>query len=153
MIKILLIGGVIAISVMVGVYIKNYLLCRYQIFSEFKNLLQSMKLEISFLKTDKRNLLKKYNFKNKHLRKFVIAYSDSRIEDCIYLNRDENIKLYEILESIGKNDVEGELRSIDYYENIVFNYCNIAYDNLNKYGNFSIKLAIILGTLIAIIMI
>lgn len=153
MLKLILICLIIVTSVLIGVSIKQYLYTKHQIYLDFKDIIKSIKTEIYFLKTNKEELLKKQICKNKSTQEILTGYLDNGRVNSIYLSQSDNIKIAEFLNNIGRNNVEGELASLEYYENIINSNCDIAYNNLNKYGSFSIKLAIIIGTLISIILI
>lgn len=153
MIKLILIILILLVSVAIGLTIKNFFSTKYNIYVDFKDIIQSIKSEISFLKTDKRTLLKKQCCKNKHAQEFLNDYIKLGQAETMFLTSNENLRLNEFLDSIGKSDVDGELMSLKYYENLINKDCQVQEEKLNKYGNFSVKLAIIIGTLISIILI
>ena len=153
MIKTLLIISILIVSVVIGLTIKNYFSVRHQIYLDFKDIIQSIKTEITFLKTDKISLLKKQNCSSKVAQENLNDYIEAGQAETKFLNQNENFKLNEFLNSIGKNNIDGEIMGLQYYENIIIKDCNLSEEKLNKYGTFSVKLAIIIGTLIAIILI
>jgi len=73
--------------------------------------------------------------------------------DCAYLKNAENKALNDFLNSIGKMDVDGEINNLNYYENLIDEYCVATEENYLKYGVFSIKISIIIGALIVIFLI
>ena len=152
MIKTLLIVGILAITIAIGCVINNYLLVRFNIYTDFKDIIKSIKSEISFLKTEKTLLLKKQNYKNKFTKEFISKYIETGVGDIYYLKPHENEELNTLLNSIGKSDIDGEINNLTYYENFIQKKCTESEEKYTKYGAFSIKMSIILGTLIAIIL-
>lgn len=79
-------------------------------------------------------------------------YIKNGIGEMICLKEEENQGINQMLNSIGKSDVEGELNNLQYYEALIFKKYQEAQEKCEKYGTFSIKISIILGVLIAIIL-
>lgn len=153
MIKVLLLFGMMGISIAIGFRIKKHYHTRYKIYYEFKNLLQEIKSEISFLKNDKNIILSRISDKCNVIGDFIKRYIKYGVGSCETLSCEENLYLNTILDSIGKNDVEGELNNIDYYFTIINQtYCDVL-DKYNRYGGFAVKIAIVIGALVTIILI
>lgn len=153
MIKTLLIVAIIVVSVLIGVVINKYLVVRKNIYDDFKDMIQTIKSEISFLKTEKLSLLKNYKCKNKNVEDFLNNYISCGQANISFLKQEENEELLKLLNSIGKSNIEGELNNLEYYEGVIIKNCRNAQEKYDKYGTFSIKLSILFGALVAIILI
>ena len=153
MLKLVLISLIFLCSISIGVLIKKHLYIKHQIYLDFNDIIKSIKSEIYFLKTDKEQLLKKQSCINKESEEILQEYIRYNKVTSKYLDDSENNKIYEMLENIGKNNVEGEIKSLEYYENILSKNCQLAGEKYNKYGIFAVKLSIIAGTLISILLI
>lgn len=153
MIKTCLIISIMIVSFLIGFCIKNYLNIRHVIYVDFKDLIQSIKTEINFLKTEKIALLKNQKCQSKHSQEFVNKYIISGCGGSAYLKQNEIDELNNLFNTIGKNDVDGELNNLEFFELKINKKCKETEEKLNKYGVFSIKMSIVLGALIAIILI
>ena len=141
------------VSVCIGISIKKYYSARYQFFLEFINLLQYMKAEISFLKTDKFIILSKTLNKSYMINGFIREYISTCKGNSSILTNEENNCLNDILNSIGRNDVNGELNNIDYYLVEINKKYNEALEKYNLYGGFAVKISIVIGALVVIFLI
>lgn len=153
MIKIFLIISIVVCCALIGVVIKNQLLIRLNIFKDFKSICKGCSNEIAFLKTDKYTMLKKCSISIKQSCQLVDDYIVLGKCESKYLKTQENKLINDFLNSIGKMDVDGEINNLKYYEDVISNHYFKAEDNYNKYGLFSIKISIIIGTMIAIFLI
>jgi len=153
MIRIILMIGIVVCCVLIGNMIKNCLFVRCQIFKDFKGLCKSISNEITFLKTDKFTMLNNREFLDKRSAEIIHNYLLLGKVDCAYLKNAENKALNDFLNSIGKMDVDGEINNLNYYENLIDEYCVATEENYLKYGVFSIKISIIIGALIVIFLI
>ena len=153
MIKWLLIVGIIVCGVMTGVLIHNHFLSRFQLFKDFEKACKNIVGEISFLKTDKLTLISKLEFNNKYAKEFrdkyiLLGKGYSRV-----LSESENQFLNEFLDSIGKNNVDGEVYNLGYYEQLIKEHISASQEKYERYGVLAIKLSIIISALIVIILI
>lgn len=153
MIKAGLIIIIFSCCILVGVIIKNHLLSRVKICEEFEILINEIRAKICFLKADKNIILSEFSEKYSYAKQFVNEYLSGGQGCSNVLKDDENSVINELLSSIGKRDMDGELSNLQYYEKVVLTMKNACKENYDKYGMFSIKMAIILGTLITIILI
>ena len=151
--KLLLIIGIVICCVLIGLGIKQYLFNRYRLYSDFKEFCKQINSEIVFLKTDKFTLINKQRFENKHINEFLKDYVNKGVGNSRMLKEEENLKLNEFLDSIGKKDVSGEIDNLSYYESQIAKSCLVAEEYYNKYGLFAVKMSIIVGSLIAIVLI
>lgn len=153
MIKTLLIVGIIVVATLIGFAIKSHFSIRYSVFDDFKDMVSSLKSEICFLKSDKFSFLKNYRCKSKVTQDFIDKYVAGEKCNIRYLKEEEKDELVQLLDNIGKRDVDGEIYNLDYYYQKISKHCDISQDQLSRYGLFSIKISIIIGVLIAIILI
>jgi hypothetical protein len=152
MIKALLIIGILTTSVCIGVVINNYFSMRVKIYKSIISIIQSIKSEIQFLKTNKISLLKSQNVDNVCVKEFVNSYVELGAGEILYLRPNENVEINKLFDSIGKSDIDGELNNLKYYEELILRNCKESENKFMKYGSFSIKMAILIGTLISIIL-
>lgn len=153
MIKLFLMVGIVVCCALIGAVIKNYLYVRAEIFKDFNGLCKSISNEISFLKTDKFTILKNNGDLSKQSKVIIDDYVVLGKADSIFLKNYENKAINDLLSSIGKKDVDGELNNLTYHQNLMENYHKKNEDIYVKYGVFSIKISIIIGALIVIFLI
>jgi len=153
MIKVLLIIAIFTCCVVAGVIIKNGLLNRVKCFEQFEILLNEISSKICFLKADKSSILKDFSNDYIYAKEFVSGYLTEGKGYLNILNDNENYVINTFLNSVGKSDMDGEISNLKYYEHLIDSMKSKSKDNYNKYGMFSVKMSIILGTLIAIILI
>ena len=153
MIKVLLIVGILTTSVCVGVVINNYFSMRVKIYKSIISIIQAVKSEIQFLKTDKISLLKNQDAANSLVKEFIDDYISLGEGNITCLKPNENSEINRLFDSIGKSDVNGEINNLQYYESLILKNYHDSEDKFVKYGSFSIKMAILFGALIVIILI
>ena len=153
MIKFLLIVGIEICGVSCGVIIHNHFLNRLQFFKDFEKACKNIVGEIAFLKTDKFTLLSKLDFHSKNTKEFRDKYIMYGKGFSNILNENENIFFNEFLDSIGSNNVDGEVYNLGYYERLIKEYISTSQEKYNKYGVLAIKLSIIISALLVIILI
>ena len=153
MIKVLLIVGILTTSVCVGVVINNYFSMRVKIYKSIISIIQAVKSEIQFLKTDKISLLKNQDASNSLVKEFIDDYISLGEGNITCLKPNENSEINRLFDSIGKSDVNGEINNLQYYESLILKNYHDSEDKFVKYGSFSIKMAILFGALIVIILI
>ena len=152
MIKVLLIVGILTTSVCVGVVINNYFSMRVKIYKSIISIIQAVKSEIQFLKTDKISLLKNQDVANNLVKEFIDDYISFGEGNITYLKPNENSEINRLFDSIGKSDVNGEINNLQHYESLILKNYHDSEDKFVKYGSFSIKMAILFGALIVIIL-
>ncbi len=152
MIKFLLTLAVVGICALIGFVIYSYIKNRVQLYDEILKLINDFKSEIYFLQTDFTTLLKRQNY-GKGVMGLVDSYLKVGQATSVLLKQTESKVVNEFFNSIGKHDVEGELKNLGYYESVFkteYEKKNVVF---NKYGSLVLKLSIIAGALLAIILI
>ena len=153
MIKILLMVGIVVCVILCGVIANNYFLNRLIFFKNYEKACKDIVGEISFLKTDKITLISKINFSSKHAKEFRDNYILYGSGHSSILSETENKFFNDFLNSIGNNNVDGEVYNLAYYERLIKEYVVRAQEKYDKYGVLSIKLSIIIAALLVIFLI
>ncbi len=147
---------VIAVFVVyIGVGIKRYYRNREKILNEiiqfcniFENDLRFNKNAISQIVSDN---LSKFD---KEFAKVLKAYFlENTMIDCKYLNKKEQEMLEKFFQSLGKNDEDGEIRNLNNYRTELTKIKDDGLSECKKYGEFSVKISLIIGALIVVIFI
>lgn len=109
--------------------------------------------EIRFSKNDIKKIITSSKVKYcNELKEYLQAYLMQQLYSPKLLNENENIEVVEFLESLGKFDVDGELKNINKYKELFKNKFNLATQQEKTKGAALFKIFIILGLLVAIIL-
>lgn len=128
-----------------GIQIKRYFFDRLKFYESMLLFCEYAIKEISFYNTTKDKILNGYSDR---ILTNVIEGRDEKI-----LSKEENIKIKNFLDSIGKFDAKNEVQNIEFYKIYLNNQkqkCSIDYD---KKSGLALKLSILIGILLCILLI
>ena len=151
MIKFLILLLIIVLSGLIGFVVSNYYKNRVTLYYELIKMITNFKSEIFFLQTNFKTLLERQTY-GKYVNMVLQNYLKNGQASIALLKSKETQELTMCLNSIGKSDVDGEIKNLNYYDG-VFNEKYLETKNFyDKYGSLIIKLSIIAGALIAVIL-
>ena len=107
--------------------------------------------EIYFLQTDYKTMLTRGNYA-KQTSQLISCFLKNGQTNSMFLKPKENGEINEFLLSIGKRDVDGEIKNLVYWENVFQIKQTQVRQFYEKYGTLILKLAIIVGAMLAIIL-
>lgn len=142
--KYLLLLVVFCTCVFIGIEIKKYFADRLKFYEKIILFCEYASKEISFYNTTKDKLVGGYNDS-------VLAVVLSGQKDKLLCN-EENVKVQEFLDSIGKFDVSNELNNIEFYKLYFNTQKQKCSDDFDKKGGLALKLSILIGILLCILL-
>lgn len=143
--KYLLLIIVFCTCVYIGIEIKKYFSDRLKLYEGMLGFCEYAIKEISFYGTTKDMVLAKYS--DKILSNVLSGNGDKILSD------DENAKIKQFLESIGRYDANNEVQNIEFYKQYFSTKKQKCMDDFDKKGGLSIKLSILVGILLCILLI
>lgn len=151
MIKLLLILVIFIMCFCVGYVINSYLKNRILIYEDLCRMCNDFRSEIYFLQTDYKTMLTRGNYA-KQTSQLISCFLKNGQTNSMLLKPKENGEIKEFLLSIGKRDVDGEIKNLVYWENVFQIKQTQVRQFYEKYGTLILKLAIIVGAMLAIIL-
>jgi len=152
MIKFLLLVAVILVCAFVGYLLNLYYKTRIDIYEDVLKMCNTFKSEIYFLQTDFKTLLA--NFSScKTTTAITQDYLKNGRATSVFLKQKESGELVEFFSSIGKRDVDGEIKNLGFWEEVFKTKRDAVKGFYDKYGVMILKLSIIVGSMLAIILI
>lgn len=151
MIKLLLILIIFVVCFLIGYVINMYLKNRIAIYSDFLRMCNEFKSEIYFLQTDYKTMLLRGNY-SKSTTQVISGFLKNGQVGSVLLKAKESDEINNFLASIGKRDVDGEIKNLIYWEGVFKlkqSQVELFYE---KYGTVILKLAIILGAMLVVIL-
>lgn len=144
----LILACFIYIGYSINLYYKNR--CNF-----YKNLIDFLNIyenEITFNKNNIFSILANHTF-GKAIDIFLNNYLNYNIIYPKYILESEMKEINNLLESLGKKDIDGEIQNLNNFK-IKFEHLYIkCCDDYKKKGSISIKLSFVIGLLIAILLI
>ncbi len=151
--KIILMLIIVCGSTYIGSEIKRNLLVKKNIYNQIILLISNYKREIAFLKTDIHKILQNCVEESSPLKPIINEYFNCGKISCTYLNDFEKKEICEFFSKLGKQDIDGELNNLEFYNNLFNEKLKIHTEKNKKYGTFSVKMSALLGGLICILLI
>lgn len=152
MIKFLLLVAVILVCGFAGYILNLYYKTRIDIYEDVLRMCNTFKSEIYFLQTDFKTLLSNFSA-GKTTSAITQEYLKGERVSSVFLKPKESGDLTEFFSSIGKHDVDGEIKNLTYWEGVFKLKRDAVKDFYDKYGVMILKLSIIVGSMLAIILI
>ncbi len=143
--KYLLLLVVFCTCVYIGIEVKRYFADRLKFYDKMIVFCEYAIKEISFYNTTKNKIIEKYS--DTCLSAVLSGQNDK------LLSEEENKKIQEFLESIGKFDTSFELRNIQFYKEYLSSQKQKCAAEFDKKGMLSLKLSILIGILLCILLI
>lgn len=143
--KYLLLLVVFCTCVYIGIEVKRYFADRLKFYDKMITFCEYAIKEISFYNTTKNKIIEKYS--DTCLSAVLSGQNDKLLSD------EENKKIQEFLESIGKFDTSFELQNIQFYKEYLDSQKNKCAVEFDKKGMLSLKLSILIGILLCILLI
>ena len=136
----------------IGVQLKHNFFTKKEIYGQLVALCEKYKQEVGFLKTDVYSAVQKCVESNSVLNGIINNFfSDDKINHP-QLSESEKQEVFNFLDGLGKQDVEGEIKYAEFYK-ILFEQKQVKYsEQYEKFGGFSVKMSAIMGLLICIIL-
>lgn len=166
MIKVVLIFILVLSCISIGILISNYFKKRKQFFNELTNLLGLISDHIKYGNEKISQIVKKCSKSNYEFTIFLeryLAYIENKIskdeffnhiQKTLYFLSEQEVKLiYEIFESLGDFDENGELNKLELSKKKVEDMLKTSTNDKNKFSPFFIKLSVLLGLFLFIIFI
>lgn len=148
--KLFLILIMIGLFVLIGIVIYNYFLYRNRLYKDLIYICVYLKNNISFSKNEINVLL---NDCCNHIGK-ISNYSIKNLNSNItFLKKDDICNIREFLDSLGKGDVDYEIKNLEYFESKFKLLESETNEKLQKNGLMYLKLIIGFGLIIGIILI
>lgn len=143
--KYLLLLVVFCTCVYIGVEVKRYFADRLKFYDKMITFCEYAIKEISFYNTTKNKMIEKYT--DTCLSAVLCGQNDKLLSD------EENRKIQEFLDSIGKFDTTNELQNIQFYKEYLTSQKQKCVVEFDKKGMLSLKLSILIGVLLCILLI
>lgn len=133
---------------LLGVIVYAFYLYRYKLYSDLIYICKNLKNKISFTKIEINNILEDcFDDISKTSKLFITK----RNSVSMFLKKD-NLIVDEFFSSLGKGDVDFEMKNISYYENIFSNISKEAQEKVKSSGLMYLKLFIGFGLIIGILL-
>ena len=166
MIKFMLMGVLFAYSGYLGIMISNVYDEKEQFFNELIDLLNNIKSEISFLKTDIISILKKYKYKSKleNVKSQIVIILENGdelnheliiniISKNIIIEQNDLNQISQMFCELGNLGYMEQIERLEYYINLFKNSSKRAKDRAVKMKPFCKKMGFIMGLLVCIVLI
>ena len=151
--KIFLLGIVLAGFGYFGVQIKQNLKRKTIFFEEWVSFCENYKREITFLKCNLKTIVEKCIDKNGLLNDIFKDFFSNKKIKITYLTIEEQDLINTFLCTLGKKDVDGEINNVEFYEGKFKEILSKQNKTFATYGNFSIKMSLVVGLLVCILLI
>lgn len=155
--KALILGLIFLFISLIGFKLGEKYKQKERFYYEFKNFLIYLKSEIGFFEKDIVEIVSTYSSKNQHLSELLNSFKQSllgeKFEGLKILSEEENFKIIEFLNGLGKSDCESQKEYIEKNLEIFTNFYVEAKDKNLKQGTMCKKLSILVGVLVCILLI
>jgi len=144
----LIISCFIYIGYSINLYYKNRCVF-YKNLIDFLNIYEN---EISFNKNNIYSILENHSF-GKVLDHFLKGYLNCNIIYPKYILETETKEINNLLDSLGKKDIDGEIQNIKNFKLKFEHFYKSCSDDYKKKGKLSLKLSFVLGLIVTILLI
>lgn len=149
----LIIGiGAIVLAVKIAKDKSDVIKNEYLYFNGLVNFCDKVLSDLSFKKSKLEYLLT-LEFNSKDLNLTLSTYKNEKIIFPAYLSKDEEYFIIDFLTSLGKSDVESQIKNVIAFKKEFIKISNEKYERYTKTNNLFVKLGFVSGLLIFILVI
>ena len=149
----LIIGiGAIVIAVKIAKDKSDVIKNEYLYFNGLVNFCDKVLSDLSFKKSKLEYLLT-LEFNSKDLNLTLSTFKNEKIIFPAYLNKDEEFLIIDFLTSLGKSDVESQIKNVIAFKKEFIKISNEKYERYTKTNKLFVKLGFVSGLLIFILVI
>lgn len=136
-----------------GYQIKEKLKSKKIFYEELIAFCEDYKREIGFLKCELKSIVDRCTKNDGLINEVLIGFIENKECKIDFLKEEEVAEIKSFLLSLGKQDIDGEINNVDFYEGKFKTKLGEHVQRFDKFGGFSIKMSALLGLLICVILI
>lgn len=149
--KILMLILIVFCFIYIGYSINRHYKVKNDFLKNFLDFICVYENEIQFNKNNLINIIKSHSF-GKYFDNFLNDYITSKTSIPSFILDNEKIEIETFLNSLGKKDIDGEIKNLKMYKMKFEIIYQKSCEDLKK-GKLSLKLSFVLGLLLAILLI
>ena len=149
----LIIGiGAIVLAVKIAKDKSDVIKNEYLYFNGLVNFCDKVLSDLSYKKSKLERLLT-LEFNSKDLNLTLSTFKNEKIIFPAFLSKDEEYLIMDFLTTLGKSDVESQIKNVIAFKKEFIKICNVKYERYTKTNKLFVKLGFVSGLLIFILVI